>query len=54
LEKKGTHKKTKFKQTNTRAQRKHGQHIQNQGPKQTTRNAGMPPPTKIFVNEKKR
>ncbi len=28
----------KTKQTNTRAQRKHGQHIQNQGPKQTTRN----------------
>lgn len=29
----------KTNQTNTRAQRKHGQHIQNQGPKQTTRNA---------------
>jgi len=37
--KRNIEKEKKTKQTNTRAQRKHGQHIQNQGPKQTTRNA---------------
>jgi hypothetical protein len=37
--KRNIEKEKKIKQTNTRAQRKHGQHIQNQGPKQTTRNA---------------